>query len=368
MERRDHQMRPLRSRDVTRRSGTTSVPAPEWCSEAAPRYVGDGDGTRGESINGGSIGDAQRHEPAHASFGPALTDAQFRFFGRLAYEHAGIVIADFKRSMVLRRVQKRLKALDLRSVEDYRRLLNGREGHAEIEPLINALTTNKTSFFREAHHFDHLRDVALPDIIRRKRAEHTTRIRLWSAGCSTGEEAWSIAMTVDGMLSAVDATGHVRTVHDRNAHARTGPGSAAHAWDVKILATDIDSEVLTTAVTARYEPSDMAPLSSGLKQRYLEPSVGPRNGHYEIVPDLKRLVTFKQLNLHDEWPFQGPFDIIFCRNVVIYFDRAAQRQLFDRFASVLGIGGLLYCGHSESLLSLSSRFRPVSRSVYERIA
>jgi chemotaxis protein methyltransferase CheR len=309
------------------------------------------------------IGDTQRHEPAHASPGPALTDAQFHFFGRLAYEHAGIVIADFKRSMVLRRVQKRLKALDLRSVEDYRRLLNSRDGHAEIEPLVNALTTNKTSFFREAHHFDHLRDVALPDIIRRKRAEHTTRIRLWSAGCSTGEEAWSIAMTVDGTLSAVDATARVRTGHDR-----TSPGSAAHAWDVKILATDIDSDVLATAVTARYEPSEMAPLSSDLKHRYLEPSVGPRNGHHDIVPDLKRLVTFKQLNLHDEWPFQGPFDIIFCRNVVIYFDRAAQRQLFDRFATVLGIGGLLYCGHSESLLSLSSRFRPVSRSVYERIA
>jgi len=219
--------------------------------------------------------------------------------------------------MVLRRVQKRLKALDLRSVEDYRRLLNGREGQAEIEPLINALTTNKTSFFREAHHFDHLRDVALPDIIRRKRAEQTTRIRLWSAGCSTGEEAWSIAMTVDGMLSAVDATGHVRTGHDRNTHGRTSPRSAADTWDVKILATDIDSEVLATAVTARYEPSDMAPLSSGLKQRYLQPSVGPRNGHPEIVSDLKRLVTFKQLNLHDEWPFQGPFDVIFCRNVVI---------------------------------------------------
>ena len=363
MEPRDHQRRPLRSRDVMRRSGSASVPGPKWCSEPAPRYASDGDATRGESINGGLIGDTQPHEPTHASLGPALTDAQFHFFGRLAYEHAGIVIADFKRSMVLRRVQKRLKALDLRSVEDYRRLLNSRDGHAEIEPLVNALTTNKTSFFREAHHFDHLRDVALPDIIRRKRAEHTTRIRLWSAGCSTGEEAWSIAMTVDGTLSAVDATARVRTGHDR-----TSLGSAAHAWDVKILATDIDSDVLATAVTARYEPSEMAPLSSDLKHRYLEPSVGPRNGHHEIVPDLKRLVTFKQLNLHDEWPFQGPFDIIFCRNVVIYFDRAAQRQLFDRFASVLGIGGLLYCGHSESLLSLSSRFRPVSRSVYERIA
>ncbi|MBX9926750.1 MAG: protein-glutamate O-methyltransferase [Hyphomicrobiaceae bacterium] len=291
-----------------------------------------------------------RETPEHDALphGPQLSDAQFQFFGRIAYDHAGIVIADFKRSMVLRRVLRRVKALDLKSIEEYCRLIAGPAGDAEIEQLINVFTTNKTSFFREGHHFDHLRNVALPDLLRRKRAEHSTRLRMWSAGCSTGEEAWSIAMCAMDVVTA-------------------STGAPYGMWDLKILATDIDTEVIAKAKSACYETADIAPLSSTLQARYLRPATSGA-GAFEVAPDLKRLVTFKPLNLHDDWPFNGPFDIIFCRNVVIYFDRPAQRQLFDRFAGMLSESGLLYCGHSESLHSLSDRFRPVGRSVYERIA
>ncbi len=277
-----------------------------------------------------------------------LTDAQFQFFGRLAYDHAGIVIADFKRSMVLRRVLRRVKSLDLKSIEAYCRFLSGPAGDAEIEPLINVLTTNKTSFFRESHHFGHLRDVALPELIRRKRIEHSTRLRIWSAGCSTGEEAWSIAMSAMDVLTA-------------------SGGAHLSLFDLKILATDIDTDVIAKARAGIYETPDIAPLSSSAQDRYLKPAKNA-DGSFVIVPELKRLVTFKPLNLHDDWPFSGPFDIIFCRNVVIYFDRTAQRKLFDRFAGMLAKNGILYCGHSESLHSLSDRFRPIGRSIYERIA
>lgn len=295
-------------------------------------------------IEGGSVLEAKPEDPFRDA--PVLTDSQFRFFGRLAYDKAGIVIADFKRSMVLRRVLRRVKALELCSVDEYCRLLNGPAGEVEIEQLINALTTNKTSFFREAHHFDHLREYSIPALVARKHAERSTRLRIWSAGCSSGEEAWSIAMAA--------------------AEALSGRPPSAGTWDLKILATDIDTEMVAAAKRARYLRAELAPVAVAAQHRYFEPVVDDDES-VQVADELRRLVTFKSLNLHDEWPFQGPFDIIFCRNVVIYFDRSAQRQLFDRFAEMLAEGGLLYCGHSESLLSLSDRFRPVGRSVYARV-
>lgn len=277
-----------------------------------------------------------------------LSEPQFDFFRSLAHQQAGIVIADFKRSMLLRRISRRLKALGLETIAQYQALLSDPDSSAELEPFINALTTNKTDFFRESHHFEHLSAVALPAVLRAKRKQGSSRLRIWSAGCSTGEEAWSLAMTVHDALTRLEPT-------------------VALALDVKILATDIDTEVLARATSGRYRSADVEPIPDHLRRRYTRHATGVDSGHVDITADLRRLVTFKQLNLHGPWPMKGPFDMVFCRNVVIYFDRPAQRLLFDRIAGILTDPGYLYCGHSESLHGISDRFRPIGRSIYERL-
>ncbi|MEQ1578155.1 MAG: protein-glutamate O-methyltransferase CheR [Hyphomicrobium sp.] len=273
---------------------------------------------------------------------PALTDDQFDYFRGLAMRHAGIVIAGFKRSMLLRRIRTRMSALMMDTAEDYCRFLASPDGEGELQPLINALTTNKTEFFREKHHFDHLASVVLPRLVKEKAKENRPRLRIWSAGCSTGEEPYSIAMTLSRTIESLSE------------------------WNARILATDIDTEVLDRARQGHYRLGDVTPVSPELRHRYLE--AGPAGqGWIRVVPSIQRLVTFKPLNLHHEWPMRGPFDVIFCRNVVIYFDKATQRLLFNRFADLLTPGGILYCGHSESLFGICPRFRPLGQSIYQRI-
>ncbi|MFN0218402.1 MAG: CheR family methyltransferase [Hyphomicrobium sp.] len=272
-----------------------------------------------------------------------LSDAQFDLIRSIARRHAGIVIADHKRSMILRRLRRRLKALAIDSVGDYCALLAGPAGPRELQPLINALTTNKTGFFREAHHFDHLRDVALPQLLAAKSLSGNRRLRIWSAGCSTGEEPWSIALTV---LCAI---------------------ARPHDWDIQILATDIDTEVLATAKRGLYEKSDLAPVSGALRNSHFK-KCADQGDFYEASTQLRSLMSFQPLNLHDAWPVRGPIDVIFCRNVVIYFDKPAQRVLYDRFANVLAQESFLYCGHSESLYGVSNRFESIGRSIHKRIA
>lgn len=269
-----------------------------------------------------------------------LTDDQFTYFQDIAKRHAGIVIADFKRNMVARRVRTRLKALAIERVDDYCALLRGPDGARELQPLINALTTNKTEFFREYHHFHHLGYHAIP-LLMKSRGGRVKRLRVWSAGCSTGEEPYSIAMTLhlEAMLRA--------------------------SIDFRILATDIDTNVLRHAKSGRYRLSDLANLPPSHRVAYFAPAYDAE-GRFRVTPELRDRIAFQHLNLHDRWPMKGPFDIIFCRNVVIYFDKATQRRLFDRVADILTEDGLLYCGHSESLYGVSSRFRTIGQSIYQR--
>lgn len=311
----------------------------EWASPPLCMFARDTEGsrrTRTRTVDALLDGTLTNH----------LDDGQFTYLRKLAREHAGIVIADFKRSMLLRRITKRLKALDLPTVEEYCALLRGPAGPAEIEHLINVLTTNKTEFFREAHHFNHLRNQALPAALAAKQGNSSKRLRIWSAGCSTGEEAWSLGMTIHNELAP--------------------RGEGLSGLDVKILATDIDTDVLTRASAGRYRTSQTTNIPRPMRHKYLH-AVAENSDLLEMTPDIRSLMTFKQLNLHGAWPFRGPFDIIFCRNVVIYFDRVAQRALFNRMADMMTTGGFLYCGHSESLHGLSSRFRPIGRSIYERL-
>ena len=273
---------------------------------------------------------------------PELNDAQFAFFRELAGRHAGIGLTDIKRNMVYRRILRRLNALKIESFEEYRRLIIGDGGACELENFVNALTTNKTEFFRESHHFSHLTNKALPELLAKHGPKGQQSLRLWSAGCSSGEEAYSIAMAV-----------------------REGTQSR-QGWDIKILATDIDTEMIALAQIGEYTIDDVAPIPDELRRRFCDALPG-KAGRVGMAKSLRELITFNQLNLHAPWPMQRKYDVIFCRNVVIYFDKPAQISLFDRFANLLNDGGFLYVGHSESLYKVTDRFIPLGQSIHRKV-
>ena len=273
--------------------------------------------------------------------GPTMSGEQFDFFRKLALQSAGISIPDFKRSMVHRRILKRLMALNINSFDDYIILLNDERGATEIEFFVNALTTNKTSFFRESHHFDHLAKVAIPEFQASALATGKRQLRIWSAGCSSGPEPYSIAITLADHLPQLSS------------------------WDAKILATDIDTEIVQRASIGIYSPAEIEDVDSLTRRRHFSDL---ENGHWGVADELRKLVVFNQLNLHGEWPMQKKFDAIFCRNVIIYFDKPAQRLLFDKFANVMKQDAFLYIGHSESLFRVTDRFEPIGQNIYRKVA
>jgi chemotaxis protein methyltransferase CheR len=268
-----------------------------------------------------------------------LSDVVFDRLRELVRRHTGIALAESKRELVYGRLARRLRTLRLKSFADYCALLESGPAN-EVQELTNAITTNLTSFFRENHHFQQLAGEILPQIEANRAS--SKRIRLWSAGCSTGEEAYSIAIVM------------------REALARL------RDWDVKLLATDIDSKVVETASAGAYTEDRFKGVSPERIKRWFSPSPG-RPALSEASRELKSLITFKQLNLFDAWPMKGPFDVIFCRNVVIYFDKETQRGLFERMAELQEPGAWLIIGHSESLFNVTSRYKLVSRTVYRRL-
>ena len=271
-----------------------------------------------------------------------LSAKEFKFIRDLAKVRMGIVLADHKHDMVVRRLTKRVRAQGLSSFKDYCAFLSGTEADEEMGFMINALTTNLTKFFRESHHFDHLSSVALPRLLKLFRAEGTRRLRLWSAGCSSGEEPYSIAMTLRKSLP--DLT----------------------KWDAKILATDIDTDMVETGRKGIYETRIVDSIPAADRKKFVE-SLGRDDDRHQMAQSLRSLIAFKPLNLLHEWPMRGTFDIIFCRNVVIYFDKETQGKLFNRYADLLRDGSFLYIGHSESLYKVSDRFRLVGQSIYEKV-
>jgi chemotaxis protein methyltransferase CheR len=212
-----------------------------------------------------------------------------------------------------------------------------------LQNLINVLTTNKTAFFREKHHFEHLATQALPSLLEDCSARGTRRLRIWSAGCSSGEEAYTIAMTL----------------HD------SVPNLAN--WDARILATDIDTEVIEQGRRGVYDTGDTKVIPPMTRRKFLEPMAGDKT-QMRMVDDLRPLINYRPLNLLGAWPMTGCFDVIFCRNVVIYFDKPTQRVLFDRFADILRDNCFLYIGHAESLYKVTERFRVVGKGVYRKIS
>jgi chemotaxis protein methyltransferase CheR len=273
----------------------------------------------------------------------AISSKQFELIRSLARKHAGIHLAEHKKSMVQRRVSRRIAQLGHEGFTDYCDLLNSPAGEGEIQHLINVLTTNKTDFFRENHHFEHLGQVVLPEIAKRVRAGQQKRIRIWSAGCSSGQEPYTIAMT---MLAAIPDL---------------------ESMDAKVLATDIDTEILARAAKGVYDDHELTQLPATVRKTcFRVDSSG--TGRHRIEPSIQHLVSFRHLNLHDSWPMSGQFDVVFCRNVVIYFDKPTQVRLFDRIADILVPNGIVYIGHSESLFRVSDRFQFEGQSTYKKIA
>lgn len=276
-----------------------------------------------------AAGDFSRHEFP-------MTDSDFARIQEIAYRHTGILLTTEKKSLVYGRLVRRVRQLNMRSFAEYCDLI-ARASYTEKVEFINAITTNLTSFFRESYHFSHLKQDVIPALIDSK--NQSKKIRIWSAGCSTGEEAYSIAMVLKTFGVLYD-------------------------WDVKIFATDLNWKVVNeaqagiyTADKARSIPSDYHHLLNiDRQQRTLK-----------IQDEVRDLVSFRQLNLLEAWTLVGPIDLIFCRNVIIYFDQATQQKLFDRFANILGAQAFLYLGHSESMLGVNDRFKPLGHTIYQKV-
>ncbi len=269
----------------------------------------------------------------------AFTDADFKRLRHLVSEHTGISLSEAKRDLVYGRLSKRLRAHGLNSFSAYTDYLTSNPD-TEFEEFTNAITTNLTSFFRESHHFDYLRESVLPEL--KNRNQGNRRIRIWSAGCSTGEEPYSIAISLMESFPELDN------------------------WDVRILATDLDTNCLQHAAAGIYGLERVETMSKDRLRRWFRKGRGELADKVQVDNKLKELITFKQLNLMGEWPMRGPFDIIFCRNVVIYFDKPTQRVLFDRYAKLASDDAHLFLGHSESLFNVTEKFKLIAKTVYRR--
>ncbi len=250
-----------------------------------------------------------------------FTNEDFQQIAQILHAHAGIALAEGKAALVYSRLAKRLRSLGLRSFREYCALVEDSNEVDERQAMMAALTTNVTRYFREPHHFDHLRDVVLPPLV--DRARKGGKIRLWSAACSNGQEPYSMAITV---LAALPEAANL---------------------DVKILATDIDPNMVAEGRAGIYREEAIAPVPVDLRRRWFKKPATGAGDRWEVADELRALVAFRELNLIGDWPMKGKFDVIFCRNVVIYFDEPTQERIWSRFAPMLNPGGTLYIGHSE---------------------
>ncbi len=275
--------------------------------------------------------------------GYSLTPREFKKFRDIIYERTGINLGEQKRDLVLSRLTKRLRILNIGTFEEYYRYISHENNSSEITAMINRITTNVTSFFRENHHFHVLRDIVIPKLMEKGAASGRRRIRIWSAGCSTGQEPYSIAITL-----ADSFRGHV-------------------GWDIKILATDLDTEVLSKGKKGVYskESVDNVPLEQ--LRRFFKKGMGENKGFFQVTGPIKKMVVFRQLNLTMErFPIRGPLDAIFCRNVIIYFDKNMKAKLIKTFSNLLGNNGYLFMGHSESLIAMKEKFNYIHNTVYQK--
>jgi chemotaxis protein methyltransferase CheR len=267
-----------------------------------------------------------------------LGDAEFQFLSGFVLDHCGITMGEHKRPLLQGRLQRRLRALKLDSFRDYCELLR-RDPDVELDAFVSAVSTNVTAFFREPHHFEYLAGQLAAWLGERPRR----RVRIWSAGCATGEEAYSLAMVLAEAIAA-----------------ERGP------VDALILATDISPAALATARRGVYALDRLGGVTPERRHRWFQRGSGAHAGFARVHPRLAELVRVRPLNLMESWPMHGAFDAIFCRNVVIYFDVPSKQRLFERFDGALQPHGKLFLGHSESMHGLSERFTLIGQTIYTK--
>ncbi len=262
-----------------------------------------------------------------------LKKAHFEKISQIVYQSAGINLHPGKEELVKARLAKRLRALGLKSFDAYMRYLKHDHSEGELVAMVEAMTTNKTSFFREPKHFDYLRQQIVPGLKNRK-------VRIWCAGSSSGEEPYSAAILLNEAIQGLAL------------------------WDISILATDLSSRMLAYARKGIYDANSLRDVPPLLISKYFHCIETNPPRRYQVIEPLRRQVHFARLNLMGEWPMAGPFDVIFCRNVMIYFDKPTQEQLVNRFWNLLKPGGHLFVGHSESLAGSPHEFRYVQPAIY----
>lgn len=270
-----------------------------------------------------------------------FTDNDFAFIAQLVGRESGIVLTDNKREMIYGRMSRRLRSLGLTTFKEYRSYLESSQGHAELSEMINALTTNLTKFFRENHHFSHLDEAILTPALSRAPGR-SIRLRIWSAGCSSGQEPFSIAMTV----------------------AERIPDFARH--DIKILATDLDSNMISRCRGGEYSSSEVESIPAHLRSKWLTPTDSSKS-RYVFDDALRKMITFNTLNLLRDWPMKGMFDAVFLRNVIIYFNNETQSQVVEKIHDLLSPDGFLYLGHSENMARISPRFANHGHTIHSKI-
>lgn len=267
----------------------------------------------------------------------SFTREDFDYLRKIVTETTGIIADEDKYTMYYSRLARRVRKLGLEDFTQYRSFLN-KNRDTEIIELVNSVTTNLTSFFRENHHFEFLKQDLVPMI--RKRGDR--KIRIWSAGCSTGEEPYSIAITL------------AQAIPDfKN-------------WDIRILATDLDTHVVKKASSAVYEESRVDGMDRLVLKSYFKNGKANNAGFVKVNPELVNMIHFSQLNLLHAWPITDTMDCIFCRNVVIYFDKPTKNKLVERFADQLIDDGHLFMGHSESLFKSTERFKLLGKTIYQK--
>ncbi len=266
-----------------------------------------------------------------------ITDKEFALFKSLIYQQVGITLDVPKKTLLVSRLGKRLRELGLPTYQAYYDCLSGKGGEEELTKLLDLISTNKTDFFREPAHFDFLREHILPQ------AQPSKTLRIWSSASSSGEEPYTIAMTLSDAISDMSR------------------------WDIKILASDISTRVLAKAASGVYEEERVSQLPQDLIRRFFLRGRGLQSGNLKVRPHIAQLVNFRRINLMDPtFPIRSALDVIFCRNVMIYFDRSTQAKLMKKFFRYLRPGGYLFIGHSESLQWIEHEFRYLRPTIYQK--
>ncbi len=267
-----------------------------------------------------------------------FTQKDFAYLSKTIHERTGIVVSDDKFNMFYSRLSRRVRALRLRSFKDYCEVVRKDADGSETNELINAITTNLTAFFRENHHFEYLANTVIPELTKKNTDR---KFKIWSAGCSTGEEPYSIAITLQ-------------------------ESALLKYWDVELQATDLDSNVVATASRGVYNMSRVEGMSKSRLKKWFYKGKGSQQGMVKVKSDINHMISFGKLNLMDDWRVE-PQDVIFCRNVIIYFNKETKTRLVEKYANSLKPGGYLFIGHSESLYKISDRFELIGNTIYRKV-